>query len=248
MQGKYHNGKEADVSMERCMLKLRQYLKNELKGWKLLDIGWIFMATLVILGLSIYWKDSWVGILSAVTGVWCVVLTGMGKRSSFIFGMINVMAYIFISYHAKYYGEVMLNLFYYVPMNFVGWFAWKKHMNTETGEVKKRSLSRKKSMVMYSLTAVGIVVYGFILRILGGNLPFIDSMSTIVAVSAQILSVQRLKEQWILWIAVDVVSVVLWAIHFAQGNENISMLLMWSIYLINAILMYVRWDLEAKKN
>lgn len=229
-------------------IKLRNYIKSELAGWKPLEIVWLSLATAVILGLSIYWKDTVIGILSALTGVWCVILTGKGKRSSFIFGVFNVLFYAYVSFGAKYYGEVMLNLIYYFPMNFVGWYAWKKHMNKDTGEVEKRHLNLKKSAVIYALTAVAIFLYGLVLKAMNGGLPFIDSMSTVVSVTAQILSVRRLTEQWILWIVVDIVTVIMWGINFAQGQENISMLLMWSIYLLNAIFMYIRWNREAKKN
>lgn len=228
------------------MGKVKNFLKNEMKGWKEFDVFWLFTATAVILGLSIYWKDNIVGIISALTGVWCVIFTGKGKRSSFIFGTINVLFYAYVSLQAKYYGEVMLNILYYLPMNFVGWYMWSKHMNDENGEVKKARLSPKKGMFIYSLTAIAIVIYGFVLKLLGGNLPFIDSMSTVVSVTAQILSVRRLTEQWVLWIIVNVVSVVMWGVNFAQGGENIATLAMWSIYLFNAILMFIRWNREAR--
>ena len=116
--------------------RMKQYIKGELTGWKAYDVIWLGLATAVILGLSIYWKDSIISALAALTGVWCVILTGKGKRSSFIFGVFNVVFYAVIAWQAKYYGEVMLNLIYYFPMNFVGWFIWKKHMNEETGEVR----------------------------------------------------------------------------------------------------------------
>ncbi len=226
---------------------VKKFFKNEIKGWKKLDVCWLAVATAVILGLSLYWKDSLIGIISALTGVWCVIFTGKGKRSSFIFGTINVLFYAIISFNAKYYGEVMLNLIYYLPMNFVGWFMWKKHMNDDTGEVKKTHLSLKNSAILYVLTAIGILLYGIVLKLLGGTLPYIDSMSTVVSVTAQILSVRRLTEQWVLWIAVDVVTVIMWGINFAQGGENIATLAMWSVYLINAIIMYIKWNKEAKK-
>ncbi len=228
------------------MTATKRFLKNELQGWKPFEICWLGIATVVILGLSIYWKDSIAGIISALTGVWCVIFTGKGKRSSFIFGTVNVLLYAYISMEAKYYGEVMLNMIYYFPMNFVGWYMWKKHINEETGEVKKTRLPLKKGIAVYALTGVGIIIYGFVLKLLGGNLPFIDSMSTVVSVIAQILSVRRLTEQWVLWIVVDVVTVVMWGINFAQGGENIATLAMWSVYLINAIIMFVKWNKEAR--
>ena len=225
---------------------LKRYLKSEMTGWKPLDLAWVGIATAVILGLSIYWKDNLISILAALTGVWCVILTGKGKRASFLFGIFNVVFYAVIALEAKYYGEVMLNLLYYFPMNFVGWFAWKKYMNQETGEVRKKKLPAKKGVILYTLTVIAIVLYGLVLKALGGKLPYIDSMSTVVSVVAQILSVKRLAEQWILWIVVDVVTVIMWAVNFAQGGETIATLAMWSIYLLNAVFMYIRWNREAK--
>lgn len=215
-------------------------------GWKPLELIWLFIASLIILAVSIYWKDNWIGITSALTGVWCVIFTGKGKRSSFVFGMINVLCYIYIAFKAKFYGEVMLNTLYYIPMNVVGWIAWTKHLNTDTGEVKKEKLSFKWSSVLYVATFIGIVIYGYILKLLGGNLPYIDSMSTVVAIIAQILSVKRLTEQWILWIIVNIVSIIMWGISFAQGGDNIATLAMWSVYLVNAVIMYIKWYKEAK--
>ena len=228
--------------------KAGQFLKSELTGWKALDLAWLATATAVILGLSLYWKDSPVSLWAALTGVWCVILTGKGKRSSFLFGTVNVVFYAMISFQARYYGEVMLNMLYYLPMNFVGWFAWKKHMNEETGEVVKRRLPRNRRVWVYGLTAAAILLYGLVLKALGGNLPYVDSMSTVVSVTAQILSVKRLTEQWVLWIVVDVVTVVMWGINFAQGGETVATLAMWSVYLINAIIMYIRWNREGRAN
>lgn len=235
------------LKQHNTVSKLRTYLKNEISGWKPLELAWLGIATAVILGLSIYWKDNWVSLAAGLTGVWCVILTGKGKRSSFLIGLINTVLYAWIAFGAKYYGEVMLNILYYVPAGVIGWFAWKKHMNADTGEVVKTRLPLKRGVIVYGLTAVAIFLYGLVLKALGGNLPYIDSMSTVVSITAQILSIKRLTEQWILWIVVDVVTVVMWAVNFAQGGESIATLAMWSIYLLNAIFMFIKWNREAKK-
>ena len=229
------------------MKKIKEFFAEELRGWKPLEAAWLALATAVILGLSLYWKDNWVSITAALTGVWCVILTGKGKVSSFVFGVINVLFYAWIAFQVPYYGEVMLNVLYYLPMNFVGFFAWRKHMNKESGEVIKQRLSLKKSAVVYSVTAAAIVGYGFVLKWMGGSLPFIDSMSTVVSVVAQVLSVKRLTEQWVLWIVVDVVTVIMWGVDFANGGEKIATLAMWSIYLVNAVIMFIKWNREAKQ-
>lgn len=232
---------------KRTMNKLKEVIKRELTGWKRWEVMWLLLATTVILGVSVYWKDSPVGIIAALTGIWCVILTGKGKLSSFWFGTVNTVLYAIVAWQARYWGEVMLNLIYYVPMNFVGMYMWSKNMNKDTEEVVKKRLSLKNSIIAYGLVAVGTIGYGFALKLLHGTLPFVDSMSTVFSVFAQILCVKRCMEQWVLWIIVDVVTVIMWVYAFANGTGDMATVLMWSIYLINAVIMLIKWIKDTKK-
>lgn len=227
---------------------MSKFIKEELSGWKAWEASWLGIACLVILILSVYWHDTPIGIISAITGVACVVCTGKGKLSAYIFGTVNVLLYALISFQAKYYGEVMLNLLYYFPMEFYGFYVWKKHMNEETHEVEKRSMSPKGLVLMLLLTAAATVAYGTFLKMIGGSLSYVDALSTVVSVVAMIFSVKMYAEQWILWIIVDVVTVFMWIMAFAKGNDSIATLLMWIIYLGNAIIMYLKWRREAKES
>lgn len=228
------------------MKKIKNFIKHELSGWSTLEIIWFSVTSVVILSLSIYWKDSVIAILSALTGVWCVVLTGKGKISSFFVGIINTVLYAYIAFGAKYYGDVMLNLLYYLPTGFIGIYTWRKNMNDSTGEVIKKKLNIKHSIIIFSLSAVAVGIYGLILEKLGGNLPYVDSTSTILSIVAQILCIKRYAEQWIAWIAVNTVSVIMWIFAFVNGGESVATLIMWSIYLLNAIIMFIKWRREAK--
>ena len=61
-----------------------------------------------------------------------------------------------------------------------------------------------------------------------------------------IISVKMFMEQWIIWIVVDVVTVIMWVVAFSRGNESMATLLMWIVYLVNAVIMYFKWAKEAK--
>ncbi len=229
------------------MSKVKEMIKRELTNWKMWEIIWLFVATAVILGVSIYWKDSIIALCAALTGIWCVILTGKGKLSSFWVGTVNTVLYAIIAWEARYWGEVMLNLIYYVPMNFVGIYMWSKNMNKETEEVIKKRLSLKNSIIAYGLVALGTIGYGFVLKLLNGTLPFVDSMSTVFSVFAQFLCVKRYMEQWVLWVVVDVVTVIMWVYAFMNGTGDMATVLMWSIYLINAIFMLIKWRKDTKE-
>ena len=46
---------------------------------------------------------------------------------------------------------------------------------------------------------------------------------------AMIISVKMYMEQWAIWIIVDVVTVIMWGVAFANGNESMATLLMWIV-------------------
>lgn len=229
-------------------MNFKEIVKNEFKGWKIFEISWLVIACLVICSLSIYWHDTLMGIISATTGVACVVCTGKGKLSAYLFGVINCVLYAIISFKAHLYGETMLNALYYVPMQFIGFYIWSKNMNKETNEVKKIHMNNKKRLTYVALMILGTIGYGLVLKKLGDAMPFVDSFTTVSSVIAMIISVKMYAEQWWIWILVDIFSVYMWFCNFLSGSDNMATLLMWIVYLGNAIIMCIKWEREALKN
>ena len=225
---------------------MSEFLRSELTGWKKHEIAWLAAASLIIMGLSVYWGDTLMGIVSSVTGVICVVCTGKGKLSAYLFGLINCVLYAIISYQAALYGETMLNALYYVPMQFVGFHVWRKNMNQETAEVIKRRMKPLHFLALTASIAAATFAYGLLLRHLGDAMPFVDSFTTVSSVAAMIISVWMFAEQWWIWVAVDVLSVYMWWCNFRAGSDNMATLLMWVVYLGNAVIMLIRWEKEAR--
>lgn len=228
------------------MNKINSIIQNEISGWKKWEIGWLIGACAIIIILSIYWQDTLMGIISATTGTACVICTGKGKLSAYLFGLINSILYAIIAYQATLYGETMLNAIYYVPMQFIGFYTWSKHMNDETKEVIKKSMKWSGRLIMIISVIIGTIGYGFILKAMGDAMPFIDAFTTVTSIVAMIVSVRMFAEQWWIWIIVDVFTVYMWSMSFIQGQENIATLIMWMVYLINAIIMLIKWEKEAR--
>lgn len=201
---------------------------------------WLFVFTFTILGLSLYWQDSLIGIIASLTGIWCVVLVAKGRISNYYVGLINVIAYAYVAWGWKYYGEVMLNIGYYFPAQFVGLYLWNKNKINDK-EVKVKFMTNKSRVLWSVISIIGVIGYGYLLKYLGGDLPFVDSLSTTLSVIAMILMIWRYMEQWILWIVVDVASIVLWFVVLLKGGNDISILIMWVAYLVNAIYGLINW-------
>lgn len=225
------------------------WITKYFKDWDLYEKIWLLISTIIIITLSIYWKDSIIGVIASLTGVWCVILIAKGKISNYYFGILNVTTYAYVAFHQQYYGEVMLNLIYFLPMQFIGIYLWtKKRTSKTTDSVKVVYMNNKQRIIWTIITIVAIVLYGFVLKKLGGNLPFIDSSSTVMSIIAMILMVFVFVEQWILWILVDVVSIIMWVVVMLKGGNDIAILIMWTAFLINAIYGLFNWIKLEKQN
>lgn len=228
--------------------KVKYYIKNELSGWSIWELVWLFGSCAIILALSVYWGDTAIGMISAVSGVAYVICTGKGKLVSFAFGVINALLYAYISYKAKFYGEVMLNALYYFPMQFYGFWVWSKNIDPETKEVTKRRMTPMGRLILWVSVGALTLCYGYILSLLGGKMPYVDALSTVVSVVALVVAIRMYAEQWMLWTLVNAVTVVMWVTEFARESESMATLVMWVLYLVNGIILHIKWTKESLDN
>ncbi len=185
-----------------------------------------------------------VGSVAGIAGVLCVVLVAKGSIWNYLFGIINVSLYAYISYRASLYGDAALNALYYVPMQFIGFWQWRKRgaamseAEAQGGgvQVKARRFNWKQRTVLFAGCAAAVVIVGFVLKYFGDPQPFKDSTTTVLSIVAQALMALAFMEQWALWIITNVVSVVMWCICVSRGDAHAGvMVIMWIFYLLNSI-------------
>lgn len=225
------------------MLGINRIFKdlNELKTFEKL---WLLIALTSTICISILIGDTKLGILSAVTNIMCVILVANGKISNYFWGLIGVIAYSYIAFENKYYGDFMLNSFYYLPMQFIGYNMWKK--SKIEADFKSKFLTAKQRFYLSSVVFLVIVIYGTFLKFIGGNLPYIDAISTIFSIVAMFLLSKGYMEQWILWIIVNIVTIYMWlSVFLVEGNE-IATLIQWIIFLFNSIYGLINWIKKHK--
>lgn len=223
-------------------------IKKFFSDWTMFEKCWLIISSVLIVVLSLIWGDSVLAIFSSLAGVISVVLCAKGKIQNYAFGLFQAVTYAYICFQAQIYGEVMYNILM-VPMIIIGIISWKKNMETDNGEVKARNLTGKGWAFMIIGTIAGWLIYSMVLKMLGGNFTLVDSMSTTLSIVATILMLARYSEQWIMWVLVNAVSVVLWAMDFMSGDSSgITLLVMWIAYLFNSVYGYINWRKMAAKD
>lgn len=225
-----------------------EFLKNELKGWTFSEWAWLLFCEGIIIGLSIFWGEKVLGLIAAATGIAYTIFAGKGKILCYTFGIINAPLYAFLSFQAKYYGDMMLNIYYFTMM-FAGIFAWRKNIDTDAskGILKTHLSNHERFYWILSITLFTLILWG-ILILLGGNRPLCDAMTNTLSIAAMILTVKRCVEQWVMWIAVNLIEVFMWWKVWTIEGNSISILLMWLLFLFNGIFFFIRWKKDTRRD
>ena len=126
-------------------------------------------------------------------------------------GMVGVSLYGILFFDAKLYADVVLQVFFFGTC-VAGWWQWQRGGAGGT-ELPVTTLSA----VQRGLAAVAVVsaaaVFGTLFgRYTDAALPYADSYILGGSVVAQLLMMRRKLGHWVVWITVDVVAVVVYAL------------------------------------
>ncbi|MCK3657938.1 nicotinamide riboside transporter pnuC [Pasteurellaceae bacterium Pebbles2] len=238
-------------------MSLTQKLKDEFfGGWTKFEAAWLIFFLLIQLAIFAYEPDGWIATIAAITGILCVVFVGKGKISNYFFGLISVSLYAYTSYTFELYGEMQLNLFVYVPVQFIGFYMWRKNMTSENTvnqagveEVIAKALTAKQWLGVGVLVLVGTYAYIHWLQKLESAFPELDGATVVISLVAQVLMMLRYREQWALWIIVNVLTISLWVgMYFRTGETSLPLMVMYMMYLCNSIYGYVNWTKLVKRH
>ena len=218
---------------------------DRLRGWTRFERIWLLTATGVISAISLVLGDNWLGFVSALSGIFCVVLAAKGKIATYYVGIVQTGTYAYIAYGLALYGEAMLNAFFFLPAQFVGWWLWTRNRNrgaTGGEDVRGRRLSWRQWSLLVPAIVLASSGYALFLDRIGAAQVGLDSYAVVISLFAQLLMVLRYAEQWILWIVVNLLTISLWAATIAQtGSTDYAVLVMWIAFLVNSIYGFLNW-------
>ena len=227
------------------MTKTFNYLKREMwDGFSLNEK--LFMWGMVLLQILVYVvaPDSWYGVVAGIAGCISVVLTAKGRWMMYPIGFIQNFTYTVLAFQNMFYGEVIEQVFYIVTMIW-GMVAWARNMHTNedgTQDVNTRKFSVKDWIFTIVGVTIGTWLFGRVLVAMGAAQPYTDAATNVMALFAQILMVKRYREQWALWLLIDVFCIKMW---WVAGNW--SMVAMYVAWTANCIYGWMNWTKLNKK-
>jgi nicotinamide mononucleotide transporter len=158
---------------------------------------------------------------------------------NFPFGIAMVALYAVIFFDAKLYSDAGLQIFFLV-VQIYGWWSWSR--GADQGVVAVRAMEPRGRIGWAIATAMLIAVWGTAMhRLTDASLPYWDAAIAMMSVSAQILMTRRFVENWPVWVAVNIVSIGVYAV---KGLWLTALL--YAIFLVLAVVGWAEWHRQAK--
>lgn len=187
--------------------------------------------------------DNPLALVSALFGVCSVVLCAEGKWLTFFFGFGQILTYTYLCWLERFYAGIAMNSFYFLSQIY-GIYSWRrliKENNNTSSHAETIPFRRLRPAVFLSVCiglAVLSVLVGYLLqRFTNDSQPYLDALTTVPAIGAQILMVLAYREQWLIWLAIDLLYVVMW-----WQAESYCMVAQYLFWCINATYGMIRWS------
>ncbi|MEO8576669.1 MAG: nicotinamide riboside transporter PnuC [Gemmatimonadales bacterium] len=174
-------------------------------------------------------------IIAALFGVVSVFLSVRQNIWSWPTAIVNVGLYIFVFYESKLYADTGLQVVY-VVLNAYGWYHWLYGGKNRTELPVTRTLTRVAA-ILTAIIAAGTVLIGtFLAHNTDAALPYVDALTTSTSLVAQWMMTRKLLENWLVWVAVDVVYIGMYI------NKNLYVTaVLYFIFLVLSAVGYVQW-------
>ena len=147
--------------------------------------------------------------IAVILGMINVTLVVLRSVWNYPFGIVMVSLYAVIFYDAHLYSDALLQIFFFV-VNIYGWWHWAR-AKAEIGEVAVELLSWRARGAWIAGLIAATAAWGWMMATrTDAHFPYWDGAIAMLSVAAQLLMSRRYLENWILWIAVDILAVGLY--------------------------------------
>ena len=219
-------------------------IRMKLKILKFLKISALIFVYVLLLINAFYFKDSPASVISAFFGITYTILAGFGRPVCYLFGVTGSSFYGYLSFHNSLWGNLILYVGYYIPMQILGFFRWKKHLKSNKNEIIKTELNTEERIKLTLVTLLFTIAAFIILFYTQDKNPLIDAVTAVFSILGMYLTVKRCIEQWIVWMVVNGFSALMWLDIALKGEKVFSTVVMWSVYFVLAIYFYIKWRKE----
>ena len=178
--------------------------------------------------------------VAAALGLINVALLVRRSIWNYLFGALSVALYGYVFYSSQLYSDAILQIYFFL-MQFYGAWNWLYGRNAD-GLARIETLSARERLGFLAAVVVVGAALGWTFRTTtNAAAPFMDATLAAMSVVAQYLLSVRKLENWLLWIAADVVYIGLYG-----WKHLYSTSVLYAVFLVLSIAGLLEWLREYK--
>jgi nicotinamide mononucleotide transporter len=175
---------------------------------------------------------TWIEIVAFALSIWMVVCNMRVQPIAWPLAMVASLLYALLFADGRLYGEAGLQLFF-VAMAGWGWWQWLRGHDAQGALLVVRPLAPRIGWRVVLATAASYPLLVALLERIGDASPRLDALPTVGSIAGQFLLGRKYIENWPVWLAVNLVSIAL----FATRALWLTVLL----YAVFAVLSVAGW-------
>lgn len=156
------------------------------------------------------WELSWTEVAGFATGALCVWLVVRRNIWNFAVGMANNVFFWLLFTSAGLYADAWLQVVYF-GLGALGWYWWLRGGENHSSLVVRPAPRWAAVAIGTFVTLAGVGIHHVLTRHTDSTVPWADAATTALSLGAQIMLNRKWIGNWWLWIAADVIYIVLYA-------------------------------------
>ena len=176
---------------------------------------------------------TWLEVLAFALAVAMVLANLRVNPVAWPLAIASSLLYALLFADSKLYGEASLQLFF-VAVALWGWWQWLRGRGDDGAPLRVHTLDwRSRAAVAAATLAAWPLVALLLDHATDSDVPWLDALPTVASVTGQLLLGRKLVENWPVWLAVNLVSIAL----FAHKGLWLTVVL----YAVFTVLSAVGW-------
>ena len=178
----------------------------------------------------------WLDIVTTILGLAYILLEYRASLWMWAVGFLMQLLGIVLYYQKGLYADCGME-FYYLSMTIYGYWRWVKPKAKSQKPIAITHIP-KKIIGYWSLVtgAVWATIYWLLVTFTNSTVPLADSFTTALSLVGIWALAHKYLEQWFIWIAVDIVTSVLYFYKDIPFKASL-----YALYVVIAVFGYMKW-------
>lgn len=212
-------------------------------------ILWLSSVVIVAGSFLLLPEKDYLTLIASLIGVTALIFVAKGYVLGQVLCVVFATFYGIISFHFRYYGEVITYLGMTTPMAIMAVVSWLRHPYKGTKVVEVNKMTKKQVAVMLVLAVIVTIAFYFILSALNtANIVF-STISVATSFVAVYMTYMRSPYYAIGYTLNDIVLIILWILASIENPSYIPMIICFVMFMANDIYGFINWQrLERKQH